>query len=64
MNKRLQAIEALVRPGRGLIDVGTDHGYLPVSLAQHGYPGALFASDLREGPLNAARRSAREAGLD
>ena len=64
MNKRLQAIEALVRPGRGLIDVGTDHGYLPVSLARHGYPGALFASDLREGPLNAARRSAREAGLD
>lgn len=63
MNKRLQAIEALVRPGRGLIDVGTDHGYLPVSLARHGYPGALFASDLREGPLNAARRSAREAGL-
>ena len=64
MNKRLQAIEALVRPGRGLIDVGTDHGYLPVSLARHGYPGALFASDLREGPLNAARRSAREASLD
>ena len=64
MNKRLQGIEALVRPGRGLIDVGTDHGYLPVSLARHGYPGALFASDLREGPLNAARRSAREAGLD
>lgn len=63
MNKRLQAIEALVRPGRGLIDVGTDHGYLPVYLARHGYPGALFASDLREGPLNAARRSAREAGL-
>lgn len=64
MNKRLQAIEALVRPGKGLIDVGTDHGYLPVSLARHGYPGALFASDLREGPLAAARRSAREAGLE
>lgn len=63
MNKRLEAIEALVRPGRGLIDVGTDHGYLPLSLARHGYPGALFASDLREGPLNAARRSAAAAGL-
>ena len=63
MNKRLQAIEALVRPGRGLIDVGTDHGYLPVSLARHGYPGTLIASDLREGPLNAARRSAAQSGL-
>lgn len=63
MNKRLQAIEALVRPGPGLIDVGTDHGYLPVSLARHGYPGALIASDIGEGPLNAARRSAAVAGL-
>ena len=50
MNKRLQCIEAMVFPGRGLIDVGTDHGYLPVSLARTGYPGALFASDIGEGP--------------
>ena len=64
MNKRLEAIEALVRPGSGLIDVGTDHGYLPVSLALHGYPGLLIASDLREGPLNAARRSAAQVGLE
>lgn len=64
MNKRLQAIQALVEPGVGLIDVGTDHGYLPVSLARHGYPGALFAADIGEGPLEAARRSAREAGLE
>ena len=64
MNKRLQAIESLICPGRGLIDVGTDHGYLPVSLARHGYPGALFASDIRKGPLDAARRSAREAGQE
>ena len=63
MNKRLEAIEALVQPGPGLIDVGTDHGYLPVSLARHGYPGILIASDLREGPLESARRSAGEAGL-
>lgn len=64
MNKRLQAIEKLVEPGLGLIDVGTDHGYLPVSLARHGYPGALFASDIGKGPLEAARRSAGEAGLE
>lgn len=64
MKKRLQAIETMVEPGIGLIDVGTDHGYLPVSLARHGYPGNLFASDIGEGPLAAARRSAREAGLE
>ncbi len=64
MNQRLQAVEALVEDGVGLIDVGTDHGYLPLSLAAHGYPGALFASDIGEGPLNAARRSAAAAGME
>lgn len=63
MNKRLQCIEAMVSPGRGLIDVGTDHGYLPVSLARNGYPGALFASDIGEGPMESARRSALAAGV-
>ncbi len=64
MNRRLQALLELVRPGPGLIDVGTDHGWLPVTLARQGYPGALFASDLAPGPLDAARRSARAAGVE
>lgn len=63
MNKRLEAIAQLVPDGRGLIDVGTDHGYLPVWLASHGYPGALFASDINTQPLSAAMRTAREADL-
>lgn len=63
MNRRLDAIAALVRDGKGLVDVGTDHGQLPVQLALRGYPGALFASDIREGPLTAARRTAEEADL-
>lgn len=63
MNKRLRAIEYMVPPGKGVIDVGTDHGYLPVALAQHGYSGTLLASDIVEGPLEAAKRSADAFGL-
>jgi len=63
MNKRLSAIATLVNEGKGLVDVGTDHGYLPAYLATSGYKGALFASDINEGPLQAARRTAAEAGL-
>ena len=63
MNKRLSAIAALVNEGKGLVDVGTDHGYLPAYLAASGYKGALFASDINEGPLQSARRTAAEAGL-
>ena len=58
MNRRLSAIAALVHDGRGIIDVGTDHGYLPAFLAENGYSGLIFASDIKEGPLNAARRTA------
>lgn len=63
MNKRLLTIASLVRDGRGLIDVGTDHGYLPVWLAKSNYSGHLFASDINEGPLAAARRTAAEFGV-
>ena len=63
MNARLLAIAAQIQDGIGLIDVGTDHGYLPVWLAKSGYRGTLFASDINEGPLMAAKRSAMEAGV-
>ena len=63
MNKRLETIANMVQNGRGLIDVGTDHGYLPVWLAQRGYTGVLYASDINASPLASARKTAREAAL-
>lgn len=64
MNRRLQCIASHVPDGIGVIDVGTDHGYLPVELLRRGYPGRMIASDIHEGPLDSARRTACEAGLD
>ncbi len=54
----------MISDGRGMIDVGTDHGYLPVWLAQRGYTGRIFASDINSAPLAAARKTAREAALE
>ena len=62
MDERIRAIAAHIRDGRGFIDVGTDHGYLPAALAERGYSGNILASDIGEGPLNAARRTAALAG--
>ena len=64
MNKRIQAIAALVPDGIGLVDVGTDHGSLPILLAERGYPGALYATDIRPGPLSVGQRNAQSVGLD
>ena len=63
MNKRLKKITEYIENGVGVIDVGTDHGYLPVHLAQNGYEGNIIATDIRPMPLEAARRSAHSAGV-
>ena len=64
MNKRLHTIANMVKDGKGLIDVGTDHGYLPAYLAVNGYSGFLFASDIHAGPLNAARKTASDCSVE
>ena len=64
MNKRLEKIAAYIQSGVGIIDVGTDHGYLPVALCQRGYEGNIIASDINEAPLELAKKNARHAGVD
>lgn len=64
LSRRLAAIAALLPPGGGLADVGTDHGHIPVYMLQNGFSGRICATDIRQGPLDAARRTAWEAGLD
>ncbi|MDR0862604.1 MAG: Nif3-like dinuclear metal center hexameric protein [Oscillospiraceae bacterium] len=63
LSARLAAVAELVPRGSRVIDVGTDHGYLPVYLAEHGLADAIFASDVNRGPLNQARKSAVAAGV-
>ena len=57
MNKRMHAIVKYIEPGRGLIDVGTDHGHLPAWMAAHGYRGNIIAADINEAPLQKAREN-------
>lgn len=63
MDMRLKAIAGQIEDGKGFIDVGTDHGYLPVALALSGYGGNIIASDIKSLPLNTARESAAAAGV-
>ncbi|MGE5675214.1 MAG: tRNA (adenine(22)-N(1))-methyltransferase [Mycobacterium leprae] len=63
LTPRLAAVAELVPTGRMLADIGTDHAYLPAYLVGSGaVPGAI-ASDLREGPLDAARATLATEGL-
>ena len=62
LTPRLQAVADYVPLGCRFADVGTDHAYLPVFLIQKGTTDSAVASDLRQGPLDHARATARQYG--
>ena len=64
LQPRLHMLAQLVPEDCRLTDVGTDHGYLPVSLLQQGRIAAAIASDIGAEPLEHARRTAMQYGVD
>lgn len=62
LSPRLQSIARQIPQGARLADVGTDHGYLPVWLLLNGRIRRAVAADLRAGPLDRARQTARQYG--
>ena len=64
LSKRLAAAAELVPDGSVLLDIGTDHGYLPIALLKENRIPSALAFDVREGPLQAAKEHILEAGLD
>lgn len=63
LSPRLAMVAGLVPEGARLADVGTDHAYLPAALLQQGKIPSAIAADLRSGPLDRARATAREYDL-
>lgn len=63
LSERMKAVAALVPQAECLADVGTDHGYLPISLVQQGRVKRAVAMDVNEGPLLRAAAHIGEAGL-
>lgn len=63
LGPRLALCAALVRPGHALLDIGTDHAYLPIWLLKTGAILRAAASDVNPRPLDAARRHAALYGI-
>ena len=60
LSQRLAAIAGYIPKGAAVADIGTDHGYLPVYLAQNGLASRIIASDISPDSLKSAMRSAEK----
>lgn len=63
LDERLASVAELVPEGTVLLDVGTDHGYLPTRLILDGKIKRAGASDVNPDPLSKAVRTAEKYGV-
>lgn len=63
LSVRLKAIADCVPEGTIVADIGTDHAFLPVELIASGKIKRAYACDIGTGPLEHARATVAEAGL-
>lgn len=64
LSRRLYAAFLLIREGKTVVDVGTDHAYLPIFLVKSGKCPFAYASDIGKGPLERAEENIKKAGLE
>lgn len=62
-NGRLAEIASRVALGSVVLDVGCDHGYIPIYLAENDIASRVFASDISRGPLETAKKNAAKRGF-
>lgn len=58
LSPRLRACCGFIASGDRVADVGCDHGYLGIYLLTQGIAKSVYACDVKEGPLESARRNA------
>ncbi len=63
ISKRLLAICQFVKKGAVIVDIGTDHAYLPIYLVQKQICPRAIAVDILSGPLNQAIKDIQAAKL-
>ena len=63
LSDRLLACCRFVHPGDRVADIGCDHGYLGIYLLKNNIASFVYASDINEGPLNAAVFNSEKFGV-
>ena len=64
LDQRLLSVASLVRKNRVVADVGTDHAYVVAYLIENGITERAIASDINKGPLENARQTLVDCGIE
>lgn len=64
LSPRLALCAQLARPGKTVVDVGTDHAYLPIWMLLSGRISRAVACDINPGPLRCAALHAQRWGVE
>ena len=63
ISKRLELVASFVPQGAILLDVGSDHAYLPIELVERGQIKGAIAGEVVEGPYQSAVKNVEAHGL-
>lgn len=63
ISKRLEMVASFVPQGAVLLDVGSDHAYLPIELVEKGHIERAIAGEVVEGPYQSAVKNVKEHDL-
>lgn len=63
ISKRLETVASFVPQGSVLLDVGSDHAYLPIELVEKGHINRAIAGEVVVGPYQSAIKNVGSHGL-
>ncbi len=64
LSERMLMAAKMVRKGKTVADIGTDHAYLPAWLILNGITEKALACDVRKGPLDNAKKTVEQYGIE
>ncbi|MBM7642648.1 tRNA (adenine(22)-N(1))-methyltransferase [Streptococcus loxodontisalivarius] len=64
LSQRLRQVAAYVPQGAKLLDVGSDHAYLPIALLEEGKISSAIAGEVVKGPFESAQKNVAASGFE
>jgi len=63
LSDRLKAVGGMIKDVNTIVDVGTDHAYIPIYLIKNNIIEKAIASDINSGPVEKAKKNVSDYNL-